>query len=148
MAMRKSPGVAMEAGHPLADQAEQVRAVERERLRALAAADMPVARAGHAADFQLVNPHGGTLSKDQYLDGIASGTIGYRRFEPVSEINVLIAGELAVIRYQSQIDIEVQGQPELLRCWHTDCSRRGQGGWQVVWSQATAIESSETTSAT
>ena len=108
---------------------------------------MPVARATHAADFQLVNPHGGMLSKDQYLDGIASGTIDYRRFEPVSEISVLTAGELAVIRYQSQIDIEVHGQPELLRCWHTGCYRRGQDGWQVVWSQATAIESSQTTSA-
>lgn len=118
----------METGHPPADQAEQVRAVERERLRALAAADIPAARAIHAADFQLVNPHGGTLSKDQYLDGIASGTIDYRQFEPVSEISVLIAGELAVIRYQSQIDIEVHGQHELLRCWHTDCYQRGQDG--------------------
>lgn len=72
------------------------------------------------------------MSKNQYLDGIASGTIDYRRFEPVSEISVLTAGELVVIRYKSQIDIEVQGQHLLLRCWHTDCYRRGHDGWQVV----------------
>jgi hypothetical protein len=136
----------METDRPLTDEAEQVRAVERERLRALVSADMPVAEALHAADFQLVNPHGPTLSKDQYLRGIASGAISYRRFEPVSQIGVLTAGELAVIRYQSQIDIEVQGQRELLRCWHADCYRRGQDGWQALWSQATAIESSWITS--
>ncbi len=82
---------------------------------------MAVSRAVPAEDFQLVNPHGGMLSKDQYRDGIASGAIDYRQFEPVSEIRLLIADELAVIRYQSRIDIEVQGQPELLRCWHADC---------------------------
>jgi hypothetical protein len=26
-------------------------------------------------------------------------------------------------------------------CWHTDCYRRRDGRWQVVWSQATRIES-------
>jgi hypothetical protein len=34
----------------------------------------------------------------RYLDGIASGAIDYRQFEPVSEIRVLMADELAVIR--------------------------------------------------
>lgn len=61
------------------DEAEQVRAVERERLRALVGADMPAARAVHAADLQLVSPHGQMLSKDQYLGGIASTTAGSSR---------------------------------------------------------------------
>lgn len=49
-----------------------------------------------------------------------------------------------MIRHQSQTDIEVHGQPELLRRWHTDYCRRGQDSWQVVWSQATTIEPSGT----
>jgi ketosteroid isomerase-like protein len=127
--------------------AQEIRDVERSRLRALVGADMPVAQALHAADFQLVHPHGGILSKEEYLGGIASGEIDYRQFERVSDIRVIMAGDLAVIRYQSQIDIAVQGQPEFIRCWHTDCYRRAGSGWQVVWSQATAAGPGETSAA-
>lgn len=126
--------------------AEEIRDVERSRLRALVGADMPVAQALHAGDFQLVNPHGGILSKAEYLGGIASGEIDYRQFEPVSDIRVIMAGDLAVIRYQSQIDIDVQGQTEFVRCWHTDCYRRGGSGWEVVWSQATVAGPGEASS--
>lgn len=119
------------------NEAEEIRDIERSRLRALVGADMPVAQALHAADFQLVNPRGGILSKAEYLGAIASGGIDYRQFEPVSDIRVIMAGDLAVIRYQSQIDIDVQGQNEFVRCWHTDCYRRGGSGWQAYWSQAT-----------
>ena len=126
---------------------EEIRDVERSRLRALVGADMRVAQALHAAGFQLVNPHGGILSKEEYLGGIASGEIDYRQFEPVSDIRVLTAGDLAVIRYLSQIDIDVQGLAEFVRCWHTGCYRRGGSGWQVVWSQATAAGPGETSAA-
>lgn len=63
-------------------------------------------------------------------------------FEAVSDIDVL-GGEhdLAVLRYRSDIRV---GPPDGLFsavCWHTDCYRRTKrDGWQVVWSQATAIE--------
>lgn len=137
--------LAMQA-RPEANEAEQIRAIERKRLRALVRADMPVAQSLHAADFQLVNPHGGILSKEEYLGGIASGEIDYRQFEPVSDIKVITAGAIAVIRYQSQIDIDVQGQTEFVRCWHTDCYRRGERGWQVVWSQATVAGPGEASS--
>jgi Domain of unknown function (DUF4440) len=121
---------------------QEVMAVERERLRALVDVDMPVAELLHADDFQLVNPHGGVLSKDEYLGGIASGEIHYHRFEPTSDIDTLVSSDIVVIRYQSAIDGEFLGQPESVRCWHTDCYRRNVEGWQIVWSQATAIDDS------
>jgi ketosteroid isomerase-like protein len=95
----------------------------------------------HAPDFQLVNPSGGVWSKEKYLGGIADGIINYRRFGPVSDIDVMVDGDLAILRYRSVIDIAV-GQQEggLLECWHLDCYRRDEGGrWQVRWSQATSI---------
>ena len=49
------------------NEAEEIRDVERSRLRALVGADMTGAQALHATDFQLVNPHGGILSKEEYL---------------------------------------------------------------------------------
>ena len=47
------------------DEAEQLRATEQERLRSLVEVDMDTARRLHADDFQLVNPSGATLTKDQ-----------------------------------------------------------------------------------
>ncbi len=95
----------------------------------------------HAADFQLVHPGGGVWSKAQYLGGIASGRINYRRFEAISAIEVVVDGAVAVLRYRSAIDIAVEGQEAgPLECRHLDCYRRDDDrSWRVRWSQATSI---------
>jgi uncharacterized protein DUF4440 len=120
--------------------AEILRATERERLRALVAGD--VARAGplHAEDFQLINPLGGVLSKEQYLGGIASGQVDYLFWEP-DWIAARVYGNVAVIRYQSQLEVVVQGRHiPRQRYWHTDLYERHEAQWQVVWSHATGIQ--------
>jgi hypothetical protein len=93
----------------------------------------------HAEDFQLINPFGAVLSKEQYLGGVASGEINYLVWEPET-IEVRMYGEGAVIRHRSQLEIVVGGQPmPLLHLWHTDSYEKRDGRWQVVWSQATEI---------
>jgi hypothetical protein len=117
-----------------------VRATERERVRALVEANM--ARAGqlHADDFQLINPSGGALSKEQYLGAVGSGAVDYLYWEPDS-IAVRLYGDAAVIRYPSHLEIVVQGRHiPRQRYWHTDLYERRGGQWQVVWSQATQIQ--------
>jgi Domain of unknown function (DUF4440) len=122
--------------------AEIVRATERERLRALVTADVPRARQLHADDFQLINPLGGALSKDQYLGGIESGQIQYLFWEP-GVIDLRLYGDMAVIRYQSQLEIAVLGRHIPRQgYWHTDLYERRDGQWQVVWSHATGIQES------
>ena len=121
-------------------EADVLRATERERLRALVAADVARARRLHTDDFQLINPLGGVLSKEQYLGGIGSGQLDYLFWEPES-ISVRVYGDVAVIRYQSQLEIVVQGRHiPRQRYWHTDLYERREGQWQVVWSQATGIQ--------
>ena len=56
---------------------ELLRSTERERLRALVSGDVERAAQLQAYDFQLINPLGGALSKDQDLGGISSGHIHY-----------------------------------------------------------------------
>ncbi len=120
--------------------ADSLRATERERLRALVAADTARARQLHADDFQLINPLGGALSKEQYLGGIGSGQVDYLFWEPDS-IAVRLYGDAAVIRYSSQLEIVVQGRHiPRQRYWHTDVYEQREGRWQVVWSQATGIQ--------
>src|SRR5687767_10591357 len=100
---------------------ELIRATERERLRALVAADLTVADQLHAADFQLVNPSGGVLTKEQYLGGIASGYLNYRVWEPDSEIAVRLHGQCAVIRYRSRLHMSLGGaEGSLENYWHID----------------------------
>ena len=119
---------------------DTLRATERERVRALVAADVPRARQLHADDFQLINPLGGALSKEQYLGGIGSGQVDYLFWEPDS-IAVRLYGDAAVIRYSSQLEIVVQGRHiPRQRYWHTDVYEQREGRWQVVWSQATGIQ--------
>ena len=120
-------------------ESDVLRATERERLQALVAAD--IARAGplHTEDFQLINPLGGSLSKEEYLGGLGAGQIRYLFWEPEA-IAVRLYGHAAVIRYQSQLEIIVQGRHiPRQRYWHTDLYERHAGQWQVAWSHATAI---------
>ena len=112
--------------------AKEVRATERARLRALLSDDLDTARKLHAYDFELINPIGESLSKEAYLDsGVA---FSYTMFKPISPIRVRVHGDVAVIRYQSEI--EIGGSRG--HYWHTDLYEKRDGRWQIVWSQATA----------
>ena len=119
--------------------AEQIRAVERTRLRALVAGDVAAASDLHAQDFQLVTPIGAVLSRDDYLMAIASGRIDYVAWEP-GAIDVRVYGNAAVIRYQATLEVVFAGHPvPRATYWHTDSYENIDGQWRVVWSQATEI---------
>jgi len=121
-------------------EAEVLRATERDRLRALVEVDMDVAHRLHADDFQLITPSGIALSKEQYLGMVASGELDYRVWEPDSLIEVRVYSQVALIRYRSQLEIVDGGHEMGLRhFWHTDTYEQRAGHWQVVWSQATEI---------
>ena len=118
--------------------AELLRSTERERLRALVTGDVERAKQLHTEDFQLINPLGGALSKEQYLGGIGCGQIRYLYWEPES-IAVRLYGDVAALRYRSQLEIVVQGRHiPRQRYWHTDLYERHGAQWQAVWSHATS----------
>lgn len=119
---------------------ELLRATERKRLQSLVEANMEVANQLHADDFQLINPLGGSGSKEQYLGSVASGMFSYLVWEP-GEIAVRLHGELAILRYQAQMEIAFnQEKLPPMRLWHMDAYEKRDGRWQVIWSQATRIQ--------
>lgn len=127
-----------DSGRTEGPEVERLRATERERLQALVSGDVARAAQLHADDFQLINPLGGALSKDQYLGGISSGQIRYLHWEPET-IAIRVYGDAAMMRYQSELEIVVQGRHiPRQRYWHTDLYERHGSQWQVVWSHATA----------
>jgi hypothetical protein len=119
---------------------DEIRVLERQRLRALVAADIERANDLHADDFQLINPAGRTYTKAQYLGDVASGDINYQVWEP-AEIAVVLGTEVAVVRYEAEMEIILSGQAfPRNRLWHTDVYVQRDGRWQVIWSQATRIQ--------
>lgn len=118
---------------------EQVREVERGRLRALVAGDVAAAVELHASDFQLVTPVGAALSRDEYLTAIAAGRINYVEWEP-GPIHVRVHDKAAVIRYQATLEVIFEGHPvPRATYWHTDSYENTDGQWRAVWSQATEV---------
>ena len=113
--------------------------LERARLQALVDGDLEVARTLHADDYELVTPGGQALTKTGYLEGIATGRLRYRRFEPVGPVRARMHGATAVVRYRVHIDIDWDGGHDEGEFWHTDYWELRDEGWQAVWSQATRI---------
>ena len=113
--------------------------LERRRLRALVDADLDLARSLHADDYELVTPGGASFSREEYLEGIATGDLDYEVFEPASKIAVRIYEGAAAVRYHAKIEILVGGQLDSGLFWHTDLHELRDHRWQAVWSQATRI---------
>ena len=109
-----------------------VRDTERQRIRALLKHDFETAESLHAGDFELINPLGETVSKEEYIDSGAA--FAYTIWKPISPIRVRVHDDSAVIRYES--DLEIHGSRG--HYWHTDLYEKRDGRWQIVWSQATA----------
>ena len=131
----------MPGSDPSVDAADNLRDLERARLRALVDADLATAGALHAEDYQLITPGGAALTKSEYLGGIADGTLDYRIFEAVSDVAVRTFADVSVLRYRARIEILVAGTLDEGLFWHTDTYERRDGSWQAVWSQATRIRS-------
>jgi ketosteroid isomerase-like protein len=121
-------------------EADRIRATEQERLRAVIAGDVAAARELHAEDFQLVTPLGAVLSREEYLGAVAARHLHYLVWELDSPIEVRMYGDVALIRYRSQIQIEVGGQVyPRASYWFTDAYEKRDSRWQIVWSQGTGI---------
>jgi Domain of unknown function (DUF4440) len=114
-----------------AETAAVIRATERQRLRALLKHDFDTANKLHADDFELINPLGEAVSKEDYID--SGDAFAYKVWKPISPIRVRVHGDSAVIRYESEIEIHgIRGH-----YWHTDLYEKRNGQWKIVWSQTT-----------
>ena len=125
---------------PVPSDADELKAIEREKLAAFVAKDVETLQRIHARDFQLVNPAGQELNRDDYLNGIAQGYITYSRWEPESQIQAVVYGDGAVLRYRAQVEVSVQGEAQPAQhFWQIEVYEKRSDGWQTVFSQATRV---------
>ena len=120
-------------------QADRLRAIETARLQALVDADTATARKLTAPDFQLINPAGAVLSRDDFLGGVAAGAIDFSALDTISPIAVRMSGNSASLRYQARFDLVVGGTHLTHDAWTTALYERRDGRWQIVWGQTTAV---------
>jgi ketosteroid isomerase-like protein len=127
---------------PVSNEEDVIRSVQCERSGALLAANIETARRIHADDFQLITPLGAVFSKEQYLSAVEARVIKYSVMELDSAVDVRVYGDVALIRYRAQIEVDVQGQRyPRAGYWFTDAYEKRDGRWQIVLSQGTGIAS-------
>ncbi len=132
--------VAASAAAPASpSQADRLRAIESTRLQALVDADTATARRLTAPDFQLINPAGVPLSRDDFLGGVEAGVIDFLSLHPSSLVDVRMSGDSATLRYQTSFDLIVGGTHLTHEAWTTALYERRDGRWQIVWGQTTAV---------
>jgi hypothetical protein len=126
------------AGKPR--QVERLRQIEKKRLRALVRADVAVARPLMAKDFELIDPLGDVMTREDFLGAVRSGALDFLSDTLTSQISVRLHGSIAALRYRHTIDIVVAGFGHLTHPARTTAvyERRG-GAWQIVWEQTGAI---------
>ncbi|HEY1369519.1 MAG TPA: nuclear transport factor 2 family protein [Gaiellaceae bacterium] len=127
------------AGAPRRAQSEQLAQLERARTQALADADIAAARQLMAPDFQLINPAGQPLSREELLEGVRAGQPDFLDNAPTSAIAVRQSGAAAVLRYQRSFDLVIAGMRLTHKAWTTVLYEHRHGHWVAVWEQTTAI---------
>lgn len=120
-------------------QADALRATETTRLQALVDADTATARKLTAPDFQVINPAGVPLSRDDLLGGVDAGVLDFVAIAPSSPIAVRLSGDSATLRYRTAYDVVVGGTHVTHEAWTTELYERREGRWLIVWEQTTAI---------
>jgi hypothetical protein len=121
-------------------QVERLRQIEKQRLQALVAADVAVAGRLIASDFELINPLGEVLTREDVLGDVGSGALDFLSDSVTSQIKVRRHGNTAVLRYRHAIDIALAGIGHLTHpAWTTALYERRNGNWQIVWEQTGAI---------
>ena len=103
-------------------------------------ADVAVASPLIASDFELINPLGNVLTRNDVLGGVSSGALDFISDTVTSQIRVRLHGNTAVLRYRHTIDIAVVPIGHLTHpAWTTALYERRKGDWQIVWEQTSAI---------
>ena len=120
-------------------QADRLRRIETTRLQALVDANTATVRRLTAPDFQLINPAGAPLSRDDFLGGVQAGVIDFLALEPGSPMAVRLSGDSATLRYRTRFDVVAGGTHVTHDAWTTALYERRRGHWKIVWAQTTAI---------
>jgi ketosteroid isomerase-like protein len=122
-----------------ADDADRVRDLDQTIRVALVAADTDTLHRVLVPDLVLVTPDGDKQSRDRYLDSISSHDLVFQTFDAITPVDVRISGHVAVVTYESQLDVTAGVYHAQHKAWHTHVYRKHNGQWLQAWTQTTAV---------
>jgi Domain of unknown function (DUF4440) len=121
-------------------QVERLRRIEKKRLQALVDANVAVAGRLTANDYELINPLGEVLTRNDLLGAVGAGALDFVSDTITSRIRVRLHRDAAALRYRHTISVALGGVGHLTHpAWTTALYERRNGHWQIVWEQTGAI---------
>lgn len=121
---------------------ESVLAFERARFEATRTSDVGKLRDMLADDLTWVHSSGKRQNKAQYIHDLETSKTSYKSIT-VEEASARLFGPVAVTTGRARYDAVSNGQPMLIRAYHTAVYQFQAGRWQVVAWQATRIDPTE-----
>ncbi|CAM2191406.1 nuclear transport factor 2 family protein [Paraburkholderia sp. A1RI_3L] len=121
---------------------EAIRALERDRFRAMVDGDGPLLSALLSDNVIYVHTNGKRETKQQFIDAITAGRRRYRQIEIQSQDVLPVGRETCVVSGRALIEMEANNGALLFPIAYTAIQVQEDGHWRLVAWQATrcAIE--------
>ena len=117
----------------------QIRSLEQRLRHDVVIADAADLDRLLGSEFAAVTPDGACVTRENYLDALATGVLDFRALKFVSPIGVRTDGQQAVVTFSSRLDVSAGKTHLRHEARHTEVWEKIHDRWQVVWSQTTAI---------
>jgi len=116
---------------------EAIRALERDRFRAMVDGDVPLLNQLLSDSVSFVHTNGKRETKQQFIDAISGGHRRYRQIELQSQDVLAVGRDTCVVTGRALLEIEANNGALLFPIAYTAIQAQEGGHWKLVAWQAT-----------
>ncbi|RDU99914.1 nuclear transport factor 2 family protein [Trinickia dinghuensis] len=116
---------------------EAIRALERDRFRAMVDGDVPLLNQLLSDSVSFIHTSGKRETKQQFIDAISGGHRRYRQIEVQSQDVVAVGRETCVVTGRALLEMEANNGALLFPIAYTAIQAQEGGHWRLVAWQAT-----------
>lgn len=116
---------------------EAIRALERDRFRAMVDGDVPLLNQLLSDSVSFVHSNGKRETKRQFIDAISAGHRRYRQIEVQSQDVVTVGRDACVVTGRALLEMEANNGALLFPIAYTAIQAHEEGHWRLVAWQAT-----------
>ncbi|MDG0023508.1 nuclear transport factor 2 family protein [Trinickia sp. Y13] len=116
---------------------EAIRALERDRFRAMVDGDVPVLNQLLSESVSYVHTNGKRETKRQFIDAISGGHRRYRQIEVQSQDVLPVGSDACVVTGRALVEMEANNGAILFPIAYMAIQSREDGHWRLLAWQAT-----------